>query len=236
MKKNNKKKIKILAIIPARSGSKGIKDKNIKNLKGKPLLAWSIDTCKKSKKIDYFFVLTDSKKYKRIAEKYGADVPLDRPKSISGDNSSDIDFIKYSLDKLEKLNINPILIVNIRPTTPFRDYRLIDKAISFFLKNKNRYSSLRSVEEMPETALKTLFIKKNLATPIIKGFSMDKIGSPRQNFKKTFSANGYIDIYKTDIIKKNNSLYGKKVFAYLTNRTIEIDCIYDLKLARKFYG
>lgn len=234
MKKNTNKKIETVAIIPARSGSKGIKNKNIKKIKKKPLLVWAIDACKKSKEIDYFFVLTDSKKYKHIATKHGADVPFDRPKSISNANSTDLMFVKYSLKKLSEFNINPKLIVNIRPTTPFRDYKIIDSAIRF-LKKKTIYSSLRSVEEMSETALKTLFVNNGVAKPIIKNFSMDKIGSPRQKFKKTYSANGYVDIYKVQTVKNKNSLYGKKVFAFLTNKTIEIDSIEDLKIARKLY-
>ena len=228
-----KKNITTVAIIPARSGSKGIKNKNIQKIKNKPLLAWSIDVCKKSKKIDYFFVLTDSTIYKNIAEKYGSKVPFDRPKSISKDSSTDIEFVEYSLKKLFKLNIYPKIIINIRPTTPFRDYKVIDRAITYFKKNFKNYSSLRSVEEMSETSYKNLIIKNKILKPIIKDFTMDKIDSPRQNFKKTFFANGYIDIYKTDYVLKNKKLYGNKSLAFPTKRTIEIDDLFDLKLARK---
>jgi CMP-N,N'-diacetyllegionaminic acid synthase len=233
MKKIFKKKpIEVVAIIPARSGSKGIKNKNIQKIKNKPLLAWAIEVCKKSKKIDYFFVLTDSSNYKMIAKKYGAFSPFERPKSISKDTSTDIEFVKYSIKKLSEINIYPKIIVNLRPTTPFRNYKIVDKAIKIFLKKMNEYSSLRSVEEMPETALKTLFVEEGVAKPIIKNYTMEDISKPRQNFQKTYSANGYLDIYKVDIVKKK-SLYGNKVLAYETERTTEIDSPYDLKIARK---
>ena len=161
--------------------------------------------CKKSKKIDHFFVLTDSNIYKNIANKYGSKVPFERPKSISKDSSTDIEFVEYSIKKLAKLNIYPKIIINIRPTTPFRDYRVIDKAITYFKKNYKNYSSLRSVEEMSETSYKNLIIKNKILKPIIKNFTMDKIDLPRQNFKKTYLANGYIDIYKTNYVIKIES-------------------------------
>lgn len=228
------KEITTVAIIPARSGSKNIINKNIKKIKNKPLLVWAIETCKMSKKIDYFFVLTDSNSYKHLAEKNGAKVPFKRPKSISRDSSNDLEFVEYSIKKLAEIKIYPKIIVNIRPTTPFRDYKVIDRAINNFIKNYKHYSSLRSIEEMPETSFKTVILENKIAKPIIKKYTMDQINSPRQKFKKTYSPNGYIDIYKTENIVKNKNLYGKKSLAFLTKRTIEIDDLYDLELARKF--
>jgi len=233
LKNNINKKIEVVAIIPARSGSKSIKNKNIRKINNKPLLGWAIETCIKSDEIDYFFVLTDSNYYKAIASKYGAEVPFKRPKSISKNNSQDIEFVKYSIKKLEDLKINPKLIVNIRPTTPFRDHKIVDKAIKFFLKNFKKYTSLRSVEEMSESSYKTVIIKNKIVTPILKNYSMDQINLPRQNFKKTYLPNGYVDIYKTEHVKKYNKLYGKKVSAFHTEKTIEIDTKYDLDLAKR---
>ena len=228
-----KKNYKVVAIIPARSGSKGIKDKNIQKIKNKPLIAWAIETCKLSNKIDFFFVLTDSLKYKKIAKKHGAPVPFVRPKSISKNTSTDLEFVKYSIKKLAEKKIYPNIIVNIRPTTPFRNHKMIDKAINIFSKNIKKYTSLRSVEEMSETALKSLFVEKNIAKSIIRNNSMDDINFPRQKFKKTYYANGYVDIYKTSLVKNKNKLYGNKVIAFHTDRTIEIDSVFDLNLARK---
>ena len=94
------KKEKIIAIIPARSGSKSIKDKNIVNFKGKPLLAWSIEQCIKSKEIDEIYLSTDSKKYAKVAKKFGLKNVIFRPKAISTDKSTDFEFIKHFIDNV----------------------------------------------------------------------------------------------------------------------------------------
>ena len=90
---------KVIAIIPARSGSKSIKDKNIVNFRGKPLIAWSIEQCFKSKKIDEVYLSTDSEKYANIAKKIGLEKIIFRPKSISNDKSTDFEFIKHFIEK-----------------------------------------------------------------------------------------------------------------------------------------
>ena len=99
----------VVAIIPARSGSKGVKDKNIRELHGYSLLEWSIKAAKKTKSIDRVFVSTDSEKYARISIECGAEVPFLRPKEISEDNSSDFSFISHSINEFKKINLYPYL-------------------------------------------------------------------------------------------------------------------------------
>ncbi len=216
-----KNKINVIAFIPARSGSKSIKNKNIKKLNGKPLLAWSIESCKKSKYIKEIIVSTDSKRYANIAYRYGATKVVIRPKKISGDKSTDYQALIHTIKHLKGLNFK--FIAHIRPTTPIRKLKDIDKAI--FLFSKKNYTSLRSVHEMPESAYKTFEISKNkLLKPICsRKNNMDFFGKPRQNFVKTFAANGLIDIYKKDHLLKKKNLLGKKVFPFVTNFTHEID-------------
>lgn len=221
--KNKKKSIDVIAFIPARSGSKSIKDKNIKPLDGKPLLAWSIETCKKSKYIKKIVVSTDSEKYSKIALKYGATDVIKRPKKISGDKSTDYQALIHAIKSLKFLNFD--LIAHIRPTTPIRKVKEIDKAILLF--SKGKYTSLRSVQEMPESAYKTFEIsKKNLLKPIcnIKN-NIDYFNRPRQSFKKTFAANGLIDIYKKEHLIRKKNLFGSKVLAYKTSFAHEIDSL-----------
>lgn len=224
-------KKKIVAVIPARSGSKGLINKNIKLLNGHPLLAWSVAICKKAKLIDYVLVSTDSKKYAKIAKKYKAQVPFLRPENISRDFSTDYEFIDHALNKLSQLKINPEIIVHIRPTTPLRDPKQIDKAIKCFIRNKNRATALRSVHEMSETAYKAFEIsKKELLKPILKKIKfLDKVNEPRQKFKKTYVANGIIDIYSVSFIKKKKMLLGSKVIPFITSPTTEVDNINDFK-------
>ena len=224
-------KKKIVAIIPARSGSKGLKDKNIKLLGKHPLIAWSIAVCKKIKLIDYVLVSTNSKKYSRIAKKYRAEVPFLRPQKISGSFSTDYEIIDHALKELIRLDINPEIIVHIRPTTPLRDYKIMSKAIKFFIRKKNTISALRSVNEMSETAYKAFQISKSKTLQPLFGKInfLDKLNLPRQNFKKTYVANGIIDIYSVDFIKKNKMLLGSKVFPFITESATEIDNINDFK-------
>jgi len=221
-----KKDKKVVAIIPARSGSKSIKNKNIVNFRGKPLIAWSIDQCLKSKLVDDVYLSTDSKKYANIAKKYGLKKIIFRPKSISNDKSTDYEFIKHFIDNIDT---NHEVIAHIRPTTPLRDIKLLDNIIKFFTLNE-KYSSLRAVHENPETAYKSFELKNKFLKPL-KGVkkTMDQLNNPRQNFSKTYSANGYIDLYRKKFIIKNRRLFGNKVMGYITPLTMEIDSLDELK-------
>ena len=124
------KDIKILGLIPARSGSKRIPRKNIMPLNGKPLIAYTIETAKKSKYINKVLVSTDSKEIASVARRYGAEVSFLRPKSISQDDSTEMQFLEHALEWfLEYENYEPDLIVLLYPTSPFRKPESIDKAV-----------------------------------------------------------------------------------------------------------
>ena len=146
--------MKIIAVIPARSGSKGVTNKNIRELAGRPLIGYSIMVAKMAKLIDRIIVSTDSEKYASLAIEYGAEVPFLRPSEYSGDKSTDYDFVKHLLDWLaDNEDVLPDYIVHLRPTTPFRDPDVLDNAIRKFM-NNTEATSLRSAHEMPESAYK----------------------------------------------------------------------------------
>ena len=211
---------KVVAIIPARSGSKSIKDKNIINLLNKPLLAWSIEHCLMSKQIDEVYLSTDSRDYARIAFRHGLRNIILRPKKISKDQSPDIDFIIHAIKYLKLKNE---IIAHIRPTTPTRKLNILDKIISTF-KRKKRYTSLRSVHEESETSYKSFEIKNNKLKSLKNlNLSIDELNMPRQAFNKTYIANGYLDLYKTEYVLKNKKLFGKNVLPYITPFTPELD-------------
>lgn len=213
----------IVAIIPARSGSKSIKNKNIKNLAGRPLIEWSIISCKKCNYIDRIIFSTDSIKYANTAKKLGVDEIIIRPKNISGDRSTDYQMIKHVIKNTRDLNFD--LIAHIRPTTPIRKIDDLNLAIKKF--RSSSYDSLRSVHEMPETAYKSFEMTNNKALKPLKNlkFSIDKLNNPRQKFPKTYVANGVIDIYRKNYILRKKKLFGKKVLAYKTKEAFEIDTI-----------
>ena len=221
----NKKKQIVVAVIPARSGSKSIKDKNIKPLSKKPLIGWSIDACIKSKYISKIYISTDSKKYANISKKFGPVEILYRPKNLSKDNSTDYEMINHAI---KNIDYNYEFIAHIRPTTPLRKVSDLDKAIKLIFKSD--CNSLRSVHEMSETSYKTVeIVNGKLKSLKNLRLNMDEINAPRQNFSKTYSPNGVIDIYKKKFILKNKKLFGKKVRAYKTSYSPEIDNLNDFQ-------
>ena len=221
------KRPKIISLIPARSGSVSIKDKNIKKLNGVPMLAWSIINSLKSPIISKTILSTDSTKYATIGKKYGADVPFLRPKNISGNLANDYEVINHFIKFFRNTEIDFDYIVFLRPTTPLRNPKIITKAIKSFL--DSNCNALRSVHEMSETSYKTFTKSKKKLKPLFKtNKNIDFFNKPRQFFKKTYCANGYIDIFKKKYIIKNKRLFGKNVLAFETENAIEIDLQSDL--------
>ena len=217
-----------LAIIPARSGSKGVLDKNIRELGGYPLINWSIKACQKAKNIDRIIVSTDSQQYADIAISCGAEVPFLRPDNISGDDATDFSFISHALQFLAQSDYCPDLLVHIRPTTPFRDPILIDNAISTFLSEPSA-TALRSIHEMSESAYKSFELSSTGKLMCLgKGTTeLDSANKARQKFPPTYQANGYVDVLSPAFIKKNSLLHGDSVLPFITPRVVEVDTYDD---------
>ena len=226
-----KKKLKIIAIIPCRSGSKGIKDKNILKLFGKPLIYYSIRFAKSCSFIDRVIVSTDSKKYARIAKKIGAEVQFLRPKKISGDNSLDIDFFKHAINFLKnKQQYHPDIIIQLRPTSPVRKLKIMKKALNILLRNKD-ISSVRSISKLPKNIYKCFFLtKKNILEPAVKKFKNKKefFNLPRQNLPNSYFLNGVYEIFRSKLIKKN-MISGKNIYGIVTKENFDIDTREDLE-------
>ena len=220
----------ILALIPARAGSKGVPNKNVKNIGGHPLMEWSIKACQKSKLIDRVIVSTDSQEYANLAISFGAEAPFLRPEAISGDQSTDLDFVNHALNWLAHHRAEPEYIVHIRPTTPFRDPALIDEAIELFLENKEM-TSLRSIHEMSESAYKTFEISDRgiLKRVGANSSDLDLANNARQSFPKTYFANGYVDVLRVSFIREQGLLHGDKVFPYITPPVLEVDTDEDFE-------
>ena len=221
----------IIGLIPARSGSKGVPNKNIKKIGGKSLLEWSIQACKKSKHIDEIIISTDSIEYAEHAKKAGGKVPFIRPKDISLDTSTDYEFIKHTLDWLDANWHMPELIAHIRPTSPFRDPNIMDEAIQSF-KSSSKNTALRSVHPMAESAYKTFEINNygSLMSVGSKETSLDDANNARQKFPKTYIANGYIDVISSEFVIKNNKIHGDNVKPFITKTCHEIDCLEDFEM------
>lgn len=230
MTKINKKKVVFWAFIPARSGSKTIKNKNIIDFKGKPMIAHSILSAKKLK-VKKIVVSSDSRKYLKIAKKYGSDFLHLRPKKYSRDKSTDLDVFFNFLNYLDKNKITPPnYFIHLRPTTPMRKIKTLKKGINLFLKNNTKFSSMRSVNTMSNPSQKTMKIKnKKLCSIMNNDFNLDKFNRPKELFEKTYLPNGYIDIVSVKNIKKK-IFHGNKVLPFIINElNTDIDSNEDLK-------
>ena len=216
--------MKIVSIIPARSGSKGVPKKNIKLLAGYPLIAYSIIISRLSSKIPQTIVSTDSEEFAEIALTYGADVPFLRPKEISRDNSLDIEYVKHALEWFQThAGYQPEYIVLLPPPTPLRDPALIDAAIEKLIRNKEA-TSLRSAHETPESPYKLFDIKDDYFAGMFPDDPRPEYYNlPRQTFPPVYQPNGYVDIIKSETVRNSGSLHGQRILSFITPDVGEID-------------
>lgn len=218
---------KILALIPARGGSKSIPKKNIVNLDGFPLIAYSIAAAKLSKKIDRIIVSTDSEEIAEVAKKYGAEVPFLRPAEYATDTSPGIEFFQHALKWLAKNEkYEPDYTVQFLPTTPLRDPMLVDQAIERILNNEEA-TSLRSAHEMSESAYKDFKTEGDFFVGLFPS-GLNDHSLPRQLFPATYHPNGYVDVVISKFLAASGQLYGNKILSFITPNTGELDNPEDL--------
>lgn len=188
---NNKK---ILALIPARGGSKGLPGKNTMLLKGKPLIAWSIDSAKKSKYIDRIIVSTDSMDIAEIAKKYGASVPFIRPSELATDTAASSDVIMHCLSWIkEKEKTEYDCLILLQPTSPLRNNLHMDEAIEKFFSD-DKILSLVSITKVKKNPYWMKIVnKEGFLDNLLDG---DKISFRRQDLPEVFVLNGAIYIIK----------------------------------------
>jgi CMP-N,N'-diacetyllegionaminic acid synthase len=221
----------MIAIIPARSGSKGVPGKNIKLLGGIPLFAFSIIAAKMMPSVSRVIVSTDSEEYAQIAKDYGAEVPFLRPNEISGDKSTDFDLFLHALNWFkENENLIPEYILHLRPTTPLRNPQIMEDAVKLFIENKNLASSLRSGHSAPESPYKW-FLKddENYFKGLRDDLTPEKVNLPRQSFPSVYIPDGYIDILKSSVILTTGTLHGDKMLVFESPFCVEVDTKNDFE-------
>jgi len=226
---------KILAIIPARSGSKGVPNKNIALLSDHPLLSYSIASGLASKVIDRVIVSTDSPEYRAIALKYGAEVPFMRPTQFAQDDSTDLPVMVHALDALKSAeNWIPDFVVQLRPTSFLRPKGFIDKAISI-ITNSGDLECVRSVTESKPTPYKMWKMVGQSGTmePLLQSDINEPYNMPRQLLPKTWAQTGHIDVIRSETILRKNSLTGQKIAPCFIEAKycIDIDNTEDLDYA-----
>ena len=213
----------VYAIVPARSGSKGVKDKNIRLLSWHPMIAYSIVAAKLTPGIQRVIVSTDSAQYAEIAKKYGADVPFLRPETISGSDATDLEFMQHAIDWLERNEGTlPEYWVHLRPTTPLRDPQVIQRALDCMMADETS-DSLRSAHPVEACPFKWFWKSDDGYYQTLNGISLDEANGPRQKFPQVFIPNGYVDILKTKYIMEHHLVHGKRMIAFESPKTIDVD-------------
>lgn len=218
---------KILAIIPARGGSKRVPKKNIKSLNGKPLIYYSINSALQSQYIDKVIVSTDNEEIKDVSIRFGAEI-VERPNNLAEDESSTIDVVFHVLDTLKENSYDPTLIILIQPTSPLRDNEDIDKAIELFLKSK--CDILMSVCETKHPPYWCFKLEEGLLKPI---FDNKYLSMRSQDLNKTYQPNGAIFIARPKDLNRNKSFYSENTIPYIMplEKSVDIDDEFDFMIA-----
>ena len=210
---NIKRKKEILAIIPARGGSRRIPKKNIKKLAGKPLLAYTIEAAKKSIYINRIITSTDDEEVAQIAREYGSEVPFMRPVEFADDQATDLVVFEHSLSWLsENEDYKPDIVVQLRPTSPLRTVKEIDTAIELLLAHPEA-DSVRTVAEPEQSPYKMYRINDNgMLEPLLNlNEEKESFNLPRQSLPKVYKHVGYVDVIWERTISQKHQMTGEKI-------------------------
>ncbi|MPQ43500.1 cytidylyltransferase domain-containing protein [Clostridium tarantellae] len=219
---------RILAVIPARAGSKGIKDKNIIDLCGKPLIAYSIESALDSKYIDKIVVSTDGENIAKIAREWGAEVPFLRPDYLSHDKAKSIDVLLHCIEEVETLGEKFDYVVLLQPTQPLRKSFHIDEAIELIVKeNADNLVSICKVKEHP-VLMRTIDEEGEMKN-LLNCSSTQR----RQDFKDFYKINGVIYINKINKNLNSETSLNDNTLPYIMDEqySIDIDELLDVKIA-----
>ncbi len=227
----------ILALIPARGGSKSIPRKNLQKIDGHPLIAFSIAAGLQARFVNRVVVSTDDEEIANIAKLYGAEVPFLRPKNIAGDNVLDLPVVLHALDWLkEKDGYDVDIVIQLRPTSPFRPVDCVDSAIRLLVDDPNA-DSVRGVVKSSQNPYKMWRIIDGYMQPLLQWDIEEPYNQPRQLLPQTYWQTGHIDAIRVTSIRKYNSLSGKVILPLMIDSTfaIDIDKPSDLEQAEWLY-
>jgi len=216
----------VLAIIPARGGSKGLPRKNILMLAGKPLIAWSIEAAKKSIFIDRCVVSTDDNEIAVVAKEFGADIPFIRPAALATDTANSNDVILHAIGALEE---NYDFVVLLQPTSPIRNYKIIDLGIKRFVQSEA--DSLVSVTVLEHPIEWSFPIENNkIPNQFIKEF---QIGNRRQDYPQRYQLNGALYICEIKTFLTSHTFFMDSTFAFQMDNlsSLDIDTVVDIMTA-----
>jgi CMP-N-acetylneuraminic acid synthetase len=223
---------RVLAVITARGGSKRLKNKNIRLLQGKPLMAYSIMAALRTRQIDRVVVSTDSSAIARIARQYGADVPFIRPARLAQDTTQVLDVLRHLLVELEKREGQPYdVVVLLQPTSPLRTHRHIAGAIDLFLRKKAAtVIGVCPMEHSPYWAV--IVDGRGRLRPLLR--EKRPFVMRGQDLPVVYRLNGAVYVYRSDIILKKQAVVSSRTYAYIMDRMVsyDIDDALDLAVVR----
>ena len=213
----------VLAIVPARGGSKGLPGKNVRPLAGHPLVAYSIAAGLQAKLVNRVICSTDSQPIADIAVQYGAEVPFLRPREMAEDASPDIDAFQHLIQQLkDRENYRPDVIVQLRPTSPIRLPGQVDVALDNLLNNPQT-DSIRAVTPSPATPYKMWRIGDDILSPLLTIDGVpEPFNMPRQSLPEVWWQTGTLDIMRTSVIE-SGSMTGSEIRPFLVNPEHAID-------------
>ena len=229
----------LMILIPARGGSKAIPKKNIVNLRGQPLLAWTSNVALSSNLSRHVILSTDSQEVANIGKSLGLSVPFLRPPEFAKDDTLQIEVIKHALTEMKKLlNLNFDSVMLLQPTTPFRKKLTLLKAYESFINEKA--DTLITVSDISRMDQSTIYLSpKKLKSDLYLLHDLEEdISAPqgtlRQDFKERWWRNGAIYIFNSSTLLNTNSLYGGKTIGLSTDlvESINIDTYSDLDFAK----
>lgn len=226
----------IIALIPARSGSKRVPGKNIHPLAGHPLIAYTICAARQSGIFSSVFVSTDSEEYAEISRQYGAEVPFLRPAEISGDFSLDIEWVDFTLHKLKEMGRAYDCFSILRPTSPFRLPTTIQRAWKEFLAEEG-VDSLRAVEKCKEHPGKMWIVRGRRMMPLLPLGPKEQPwhSTPYQALPEVYSQNASLEIAWSRVVFNGRTIAGEVVMPFFTEgyEGFDVNRPYDWELAER---
>lgn len=227
--------MEVLALIPARGGSKGLPRKNLLSLAGKPLVAWSIEHALASRLITRTIVSTDDEEIAEVARAHGAEVPFLRPAELAGDLSTDLEAFRHALEWLrDEEGYVPDLVCHLRPTEPIRDPAVVDAAIQA-LADDPEADSVRAVCPARQTPYKMWRLTGEYLEPLLELEGVaEPYNQPRQALPQVWAQSGYVDVVRARVVLERGLLSGERIRAFpVDDPGVDIDTLADLERAEE---
>lgn len=222
-------KPKVLAIIPARGGSKGVPRKNIRNLAGKPLIAWTIEEAKKSKYITRLILSSENEDIIKIAKQYECEVPFVRPIDLAQDDTPGIDPILHAIQQCPGYDY----VLSLQPTSPFRSVEDIDNCIEYTINQQAKFCV--SVTEAEQSPYWMYTIENGKMKPVIE---QDALVTRRQDLPNVYVLNGALYVARVDDLKEKKTFLTEETISFIMSNenSLDIDTVLDFEISEYLMG